>query len=164
MKKLLIGMAFFLTAGIAQALEVGDKVPCVHLVNIYPDTTEQQECIASPLVEGQKVVLEFFQTTCGACLDNMPAFNSLSAQTEGKAFFRLVGLDRKEKALRQFATDHKADLKAPIALDMDRVASKAYGIQYTPTSYVVHNDVIVFKHIGTWEKEQQVELQKLLAE
>lgn len=147
------------------ALEVGDAVPTDLKINhLFLDGTEAQQDILSMTQSGRKfTVLEFFQTTCSACIENRPAFIKLSKQFSNVATFKLVGLDRKEKALRDFYSTIRNEFDFPYVLDHQRIATKAFGVVATPTSFIV-NEVgqIVFKHEGTFGTSDLQTIQEIL--
>lgn len=153
MKKTLLVSFLFLGLQ-TMALEVGDLVPAGLQTNhLFANGTEAAQDILSVTHSEHKfTVLEFFQTTCSACIENRPTFVNLSKTYSSVATFKLVGLDRKETALRDFYNIIRIEFDFPYVLDHLRVATKAFGVVATPTSFIVNQQgQIVFKHEGTFE-------------
>ncbi len=159
MKKVIL-TALVLCGLNSMALEAGDLVQSGILLNhlMKNGTEKTQDVLATE--KGQKLtVLEFFQTTCGACIENRPNFIALSNEFANTATFKLVGLDRKESALRAFYETIKSEFSFPYVLDNSRLATKAFGVVATPTSFIVdESGHILFKHEGTFEA---ADLQKI---
>lgn len=153
MKKIFFGALLFWGLAV-HALEVGDLAPTGLNVNhLLPNGTEvTQDVLARTQPEHKFTVLEFFQTTCSACIENRPRFIALSNEFSKIATFKLVGLDRKEIALRDFYSIIKAEFSFPYVLDNNRIVTKAFGIVATPTSFIIdQHGHILFKHEGTFE-------------
>lgn len=145
-------------------LEAGDLAQSAVVLNhLMADGTEKVQDIL--LTEkGQKfTMLEFFQTTCGACVENRPAFIALSNEFAKTTSFKLVGIDRKETALRDFYAKIKSEFSFPYVLDNNRIATKAYAVKATPTAFIIdENGKIVFKHEGTFEPEDLQTIREIL--
>ncbi len=164
MKKIIVMSLFFLGLQ-TLALEVGDLVPAGLQTNhLFSNGTEAtQDILSHTQSEHKFTVLEFFQTTCSACIENRPAFINLGERFSAVATFKYVGLDRKEKALRDFYTLIKGEFDFPYVLDHLRVVTKAFGIVATPTSFIVNQQgQIVFKHEGTFEAGDLQAIQEIL--
>ena len=163
MKKIIL-TALVLCGLNAMALEAGDLTQSgISLNHLMTDGTEKTQDLLI-LEKGQKfTVLEFFQTTCGACIENLPKFIALSNEFAKTATFKLVGLDRKEKALRDYYQTIKSEFSFPYVLDNLRTATKAYGVSATPTSFIVDaNGKILFKHEGTFEASDMQKIREIL--
>src|SRR5262245_11463656 len=60
-----------------QALTIGDQLPDAALVNIV-NATYTQTSIAQ--LKGKAIVLDFFGTYCGSCVEELPRLNKLQQQ------------------------------------------------------------------------------------
>ncbi len=148
----------------SMALKVGDVAPSIDGLKHRLITGE---IVESPLLNvnqsGQYLVLEFFQTTCSACSENLPLVSELKDQFKTQASFKMVAIDRDENAVLQYLQVTALAQGFETVLDSKRVALKAYEIKYTPTTFVVSPEgKIVFKHIGVFEPEAMAELRTLL--
>ncbi len=163
MKKIIL-MSLVLCGLNSMALEAGDLVQAGISVNhLMADGTEKTQDVLTT-EKGQKyTVLEFFSTTCPACMENQPKFISLSKELSGKATFKFVGLDRREKQLRDFYQTIRSEFSFPYVLDNNRFATKAFAVSATPTSFIVdQNGKVIFKHEGTYEPADMQTIRDLL--
>lgn len=147
---LLSALILPLFAAKAHALNVGETAPCVVLKHVQPDGgADKEHCIREPEAAGQYKVLEFFSATCSDCAKNLPKVSGLAQRLRGKGTIRLVGIDRSESLLRNYASMHRDLIRFEVALDTDRDAKRAYDVTATPTLFVLDaNDVVKFKHVG----------------
>jgi thioredoxin-related protein len=91
---------------------------------------------------GKKFCWIFFSTTCVYCQANLANFKELNKEYFDKAAFVIVGIDRKESDLREFA---KQNPDVVVAIDNKRLAKNAYEIFATPTTVVIDsNKKVVF--------------------
>ena len=94
-------------------------------------------------------MIEFSSITCGYCEMNVGPFNKLAQEISATTTSRIIEVDRDEAAVRQYVASHKADMKVPLGLDMNRDADHAYGIEGTPTTYVLDsNNKVIYIHLG----------------
>ncbi|QXP61057.1 peroxiredoxin family protein [Olleya sp. HaHaR_3_96] len=97
-------------------------------------------------LKGQVVVLNFWFTTCGPCMMEMPQLNKLrsSFKTKKVKFFAIT-FDKKE-TVEQFLKKNKFDFTiTPNANDVIMM----YGVQNYPTTIVINkNGEIIAKEIG----------------
>lgn len=164
MKKLLISAALLLvSASTTFALEVGDDAPCVVLEHAQPDGTMSEHCIREPEFANKPVILDFFSISCSYCIQSFPELNQLSANKATSATFRSIALDRNEAQVLDFIKTRQDLIKHEVALDSSRNASKAYGIQYTPTIYILNaKNKVVYKHIGLVDKSVAAEMSAVI--
>ena len=133
----------------AFSLEVGDTAPCVSVKDVQTNGTELVHCVQTPERDDQYVVLDFFSITCSVCIENLPTVAQLAHEISPVATTRLVAVDRNESQVRAFLKSQGGHIVTPVALDTTRAATKAYGIQATPTTFVIDpSHKIIFKHEG----------------
>lgn len=150
-----------LTLGAAQAfaLEEGEQATCV-MLNHYLNGAESNHCItdANKSVEKKPVLVEFFSVTCSACIANLPNLKQLMVDLAGKATLRMVSIDKDKSKLLDFIKEYQLE-SIEIALDPDKIARKAYKIQYTPTMFMLNDkEVVALKHIGTLDEDSYKEI------
>lgn len=163
MKTLIFSLVTMTMSLSAHALEVGDATPCVVLNQIASNGSEREACIREPNAQGQVKVLEFFSAFCSDCAKNLPKFSSLHSKFGSQATFRLVGVDRSEKALRDYVANHKNLILFETALDTNREALRAFEVTATPTIFVLDaEDRIVYKHVGVLGSQDIEELSKVI--
>jgi len=146
-----------------QALEVGDIGPCVVLEDIQPDGSTKDQCIRTPRVKGQHVLLEFFSPVCEDCVENLHNLNVLAKDTYSTATTRMVGIDKSKPALLKFIQDHLAQIDVPVSLDLERQAQRAYGVTSIPVLFVLNSkNRIVYKHTGVLTPESEAAIKQLV--
>lgn len=148
----------------AHALKVGDAAPCVVLKHIQPDgSADAEHCIRDTEMEGQYKVLEFFSATCSDCARNLPKVSGLAQRLQGKATTRLIGIDRSEAQLREYAASHSDQIRFEVALDTNRDAKRAYDVVATPTLFVLDdNNVVKFKKVGVLTDAELAEIETIV--
>jgi thiol-disulfide isomerase/thioredoxin len=165
MKNLILIALTVISAQVAHALEVGDQAPCVELTQIAADGTENEHCIRDRKFKGQPVVQEFFSVTCSDCFESFDAVNKVSSELEKQATFRLVAVDRDERAVRAFLTQNKSLVTHEVAIDNERTATKVYGVLQTPTIFLLNGqNTIVYKHVGVVDDAAAAALKKAILE
>lgn len=168
MKNVFFALAFLgLSAVSAQAVEVGDISPCMHVDQILPDGTElNNECINDPIsTEHKYTLLDFSSTTCHWCNVNHPNLVKIAADFANTTTVRVLYTDRNEAVARQYVADHKDTHQFPVGFDPTRKASKAFDIPGTPTMFVVdRGSKIIYKHVGALKAEDMAELSALLSQ
>lgn len=149
----------------AFALKVGDVAPAVDgLKHLSTAGQLQEQQLLQTNHSGQFLVLEFFSITCSACSENLPLLTEISRQFHDRATFKLVSIDRNESAVMDFVQQEPLMHENTLVLDLQRLATTAYELKYTPTTFVVSAaGKIVFKHIGVFEPETMEELKLLLS-
>jgi peroxiredoxin len=166
MRNILRTAAFALsTLAVSQsfALEVGDKVPVIDLKDVQTDGSVIEQNISTPNAAGQYVILDFFQTTCGYCIDNLPTLALLTKELAEVATLRQIGLDRNEQKVHEYIKRYKEHIVFPVSLDSQRVATRAFGIQGTPSMFIVGPDgTIVYTHLGSLGDEDVAAIRKVV--
>jgi peroxiredoxin len=108
--------------------------------------------------QGKVVLINFWATWCGPCLDEMPSIQNLKEKLAGRPFVVLaVNLDEPESRIRKFLTQMKLDF--PILLDPGRKVARAWDARILPASFVVGPDGrIRYTLVGgiDWNNEHMV--------
>jgi peroxiredoxin len=88
---------------------------------------------------GKVVLINFWATWCGPCLDEMPSIQELRDKLKGKPFVVLaINLDEPESRIRKFLTQMKVNF--PILLDPDRQVARQWDARIVPASFVIGPD------------------------
>lgn len=137
-------LALLLTGcqGGVSAPKVGQEAPDLTLKRMDGETVRLSE------LRGRVVMLNFWATNCPPCRNEMPAMETVYKELEAQGAV-VVAVDQLEaqETVQRFADS--LGLTFPIALDPDGSAGKTYGLQYTPTTYVIDRDGIVrYKAVG----------------
>jgi peroxiredoxin len=84
---------------------------------------------------GKAVLVNFWSTTCPACLMELKSLESLSQQLTGKPFALLAITDNSRDEIKQFLDE--TGLKLPVYFDPDNDAHRKYQVMYLPASFVI---------------------------
>lgn len=121
------------------AVQLGEQAPQFELEAISGDK------VSLAKYKGQPVVLNFFTTWCGPCIDELPELDKFHNQY-GKQVPLLV-IDRREPKNRvsSFAEQNQSSLL--FLLDYRDEVSKAYGIKGQPETMIIDENGVVKRHI-----------------
>jgi peroxiredoxin len=112
------------TGGATPALELADTEGRLHRLSDY---------------RGSAVLVNFWATWCGPCLEEMPSIEALRAALHDKPFVVLaVNVGESGRVAREFAGTMR--LGFPLLLDRDTRTAKTWGARILPASYVVGPD------------------------
>jgi thiol-disulfide isomerase/thioredoxin len=84
---------------------------------------------------GEVVVLEFWATWCGPCVELLPHMNKLVQSFEGRPVRFISVTDETREAVEAFTKTHP--MKAWIGLDPAGAAFKAFGVDSRPQVFVI---------------------------
>ena len=89
-------------------------------------------------LRGKLVVLEFWATWCGACVEEQPHLNELAARFQDRPVQFLSVTADPESEVRQFLKTHR--LRGWIGLDPDGAAFEAFGVRGLPHTVVLDGE------------------------
>ena len=90
-------------------------------------------------MKGKPVVLNFWASWCPPCKAEMPDFDEICKEYEGKVTFMMVNLTDGERETVESARNfiHMMEYTFPVYYDTEMEASTVYGIQSIPTTYFI---------------------------
>ena len=100
------------------------------LVSAPPDA----KAVLSEL-RGRAVVIEFWTTWCGPCVDAIPHMNQVAAACAAAPVTFIAISDEDQQVLREFVATH--ELRAWVASDPDGSTRTDYGVRGYPTVVLV---------------------------
>lgn len=105
---------------------------------------------------GNPIVVNFWATWCSPCKSELPAFEELSKEYDGKVIFMMVnltdGYQETVEGVKEFIKENNYTF--PVFFDTDYSASNAYQPNYIPETIFIDKDGnMVDKHIGAMNKE-----------
>ncbi len=91
--------------------------------------------------KGKVVVLEFWATWCGPCIEAIPHLNELADEFKEKGVQFIAITDEKESVVQPFLK--RKAMRAWIGLDTDRSMFKDYGVSGIPHTVVVGTNGVI---------------------
>lgn len=111
---------------------------------------------------GKKIFINFWNTWCPPCKEEMPDLNRLYLENKGKAEFLFINITAQEKTTEEvtgFLKDKK--LQLPVYLDRDAGVAQLYGVRSIPTTVVLGpGGKVLYAQPGLLTYEQAAELIK----
>jgi peroxiredoxin len=151
MKCCLFGFIIALLGGVAIATEEAETTLVKTGVAAPPFsamTTDQAE-FSTEKLKGKVILVNFFATWCGPCLQELPHLESkvwAKFKDQGLAVVA-VGREHSVDELAKFKAEKK--LTFPVAADPKREAYGKYATMYIPRNFVIGGDgKIVFQSVG----------------
>ena len=103
---------------------------------------DSSKTVALHDLKGDVVVLNFWATWCGPCVEEVPSLVAMQRQLKDKGVKVLaVSIDIDQKAYEKFLRDHGVDLLT--VRDPDQKASTIYGSFKWPETYIIDRKGIV---------------------
>ena len=117
-------------------------------------TTAEGEYVSSDELRGKVVVLDFWATWCGPCVDSVPALRDLQKRFSKEPLFKMISVsaDADEGKWRGFI--EKNQMAWTQYIDRDRHIQRAFGVRAYPTYIVIDAEgIIKFREISSrWER------------
>ncbi len=125
------------------------------------------EQVSLAQLRGKPVLINFWASTCGYCLQEMPHLAELyrNKHTDG---LQLIGVAMPyDMPSRVVQTSKQLNLPYPVAIDPNDTVARAFGnVRFTPTSFVIDaNGMIINKITGRMNLESlNKQINQLLGE
>ncbi len=102
-------------------------------------TSLSGEKLSSSSFAGKVVLLNFWASWCGPCVEEMPALEALYTRLKGRGFLVVaVGMNDEEVKLKEFS--ERLGLSFPILVDKDGVVSDMYKVSGVPESFLLDKE------------------------
>ena len=128
--------------------KVGQQVPEISWVTLDGQKSDAKS------VHGKVVLINFFATWCGPCMQEMPHLQKdIFQKFKDKNFVMVaIGREHNDAELKEFR--RKREFTIPIAADPERKIYGHFATQYIPRNYVIAADgKIAFQSVGYNEPE-----------
>jgi len=125
-------------------------------------TSLNGEHISLDELRGKVVVLDFWATWCGPCVESVPSIRAMHKKYSKDESFVLLGIssDMEDDVWKEFT--EKNSMVWPQYRDRDRRINRAFRINAYPTYIVIdHEGIVRFKSSGAGGKES-VDLQRAI--
>ena len=123
-------------------------------------TFPEAETILSEL-EGTLVVLNFWTTTCPACVKQLPYLEAVAQQSEGEIKVVAINVGQSASTVQKFFGDYEPIMI--IALDSTRETFRDYSLKYDNpqgyipfTLFVDSEGIMQYKQIGAFQSETKL--------
>lgn len=113
--------------------------------------------------KGRVVVLDFWATWCGPCMQSLPLIDGVVREFAGQQV-ELVAVNLEEQAEHVTATLERHKLKIPVALDRDGVVAAKYAVTAIPQTVVIDREGKVARLFVGGGKKTADSLRKALQE
>jgi len=130
--------------------------------NFAPDfsfTSLQGEYITLDDLKGKVVLLDFWGTWCGPCVESVPDLRNLHKRYAKEPSFVLIGIssDGDEQAWREFTAKNR--MIWPQYRDKDHKILSAFNIRAFPTYIVIdHEGIVRFQSVGfSWQRSASLD-------
>jgi thiol-disulfide isomerase/thioredoxin len=109
--------------------------------------------------KGKVILLDFWQTTCPPCQEELPVLQGLYKEFADKGFVLLaVNLAEDRQKVADFLKRQSLDI--PVVLDTDGKVGDAYRIGGLPTTYLIGRDGKVLQYLRGYGPGREDELRK----
>ena len=158
---ILLTLVFILTSTAGWAASISGPAPNFTLKNLEGKNVKLSE------LSGNVVLINFWASWCGPCIQEMPLLNAIHQKYEPLGF-TVLGVNVEEDSAKAKAFLAERGVDFPILLDNKNQVSKLYDVIAMPTTVVVDRDGNMrFLHQGYKagdEKEYRKMVKKLVRE
>lgn len=106
-------------------------------------------------LEGQRVMVTFWNTKCGACRYQMPFVQAAFEEKEGEVSFVAINIGESSDAVQQYASEAGVDLT--IGLDRHGEVARAYNIRYIPNNFFIDEEGIIrYIRVGAFGSTEEL--------
>lgn len=140
--KTLIGLSFVLVALITSELIQAFDKQKLTVDSAAPDFTlrsNQGNNIRLEDLRGEVVMINFWATWCGPCLQEMPLLDKLYQKYQ-PAGFRILGINIEKDQQKADKLAQELKLSFPILYDQDSIVSKLYEVEAMPSTVFIDRD------------------------
>ena len=134
-------------------INAGDSAPD------FTITTDAGKTVTVKDFGGKVLLLKFWATWCGTCIEEIPSLNQMARQLGPKGLVVLgVSVDKDEKLYKDFLA--RSPLAYPTARDPEEKINLSYGTVQYPESYLIdRNGKVIEKFISSqpWSSPQMIQ-------
>jgi peroxiredoxin len=161
MRKTKISLASLLVCAVALNLSAADQsefestlTKIGQQVPEFDWTTLDGQKFDTKMLHGKVVLVNFFATWCGPCMEEIPHLQKdIFQKFKDKNFVMVsIGREHNDAELKKF--QKKREFTIPLAADPERKIYSRFATQYIPRNYVIAADgKIAFQSVGYNQEE-----------
>ena len=114
------------------------------------------------LSQNKAVLLNFWATWCGYCVEEMPDLVGLYQRNKDRGFV-IVAVDSGESSAQAADFARKMNMAFPVVLDEDTAVSGKYGVVGIPMSLLVNSQGQVLGEYSAYSRKLEADVEKALA-
>lgn len=114
-------------------------------------------------LRGQVVMLNFWASWCGTCIQQLPILNKLHHQYEKKGF-TVLAINIDESTRKAISITKKQKLKFPVLFDTFNHVSRYYSVSSIPVSILIDRDGNIRHSLNATKVSQQKKTGQLIEE
>ncbi|WP_018752213.1 TlpA family protein disulfide reductase [Paenibacillus sanguinis] len=113
----------------ARRLDAGQAAPLFEAVD------SEGSRISLAASQGKAVVLNFWASWCGPCVNELPLIERLAQEQASKVSVLFVNVGESRGTVNEFLTGHGFEF--PVILDATGRIAELYGVTSLPTTYII---------------------------
>jgi len=114
-------------------------------------------------LRGQVVMLNFWASWCGTCIQQLPILNKLH-QNHAKEGFTVLAINIDESTRKAISIAKKQKLKFPVLFDTFNHVSRYYSVSSIPVSILIDRDGNIRHSLSATKISQQKKTTQLIEE
>lgn len=126
-------LSLALTASAKTGVRIGAPAPQLQLE--FPFGKPSNAALTRGHAPGRALVLEFWATYCGPCLEAAPRLHALMEQFKDAPVDLVAVTDEEEPAVRSFLARHPLD--SLVAIDKGSQTTRAFGVAFLPSTVLI---------------------------
>lgn len=96
--------------------------------------------------QGQPVIINFWATWCGLCVEGLPEFQALYEDYGDQVAILCVSIDNSAETVAAFLAEKGYTL--PVAMDLDQTLSYTFQIQSIPQQILIRKDGTIYNRVA----------------
>lgn len=135
------------------------KMPDFKLKNLKGET------VSSDQFKGQVLIIDFWATWCGPCVEAIPSLVKMRSELHQKGM-EVIGISlddpRSIKKVKAFTRKYEVDY--PILIGNEEVSSKFGGVSNIPTMFIIDKEGNIVDRIVGYREGQEIQIKEKVEE
>ncbi|WP_147533917.1 TlpA family protein disulfide reductase [Bacillus marasmi] len=117
---------------------IGEKAYAFELEDIDGKKTKLSD------YSGQVVILNYFATWCGPCVDEAPELEAFEQEYGDQFKLLIIDLGETQDRVKKFVKEHKTT--STYLFDFNRKVSKEYNVVGQPETFIIDKEGVIREH------------------